>query len=49
MNTQAIATRTPNEIQEGKRPLVMKSGLVHWLSEETATKIERMLDQGTLR
>lgn len=45
--TQAIAHRTPNEIQEGKRPLVMKSGLVHWLSEETATKIERMLAEQT--
>lgn len=43
MNTQAIAKREPNEIQEGKRPLVMKSGLIHWLSEETAAKLENSL------
>lgn len=45
--TQAIATRDKNEIQEGKRPLVMKSGLTHWLSEKTATNIERVLAEQT--
>ena len=41
--TQAIATKEDTAIVEQKRPLVMKSGLVHWLTEETASKLERSL------
>lgn len=40
---QAIAKRDPNEIQEQKRPLVMRSGLVHWLTPKTAENIEKVL------
>lgn len=42
MKKQAIAT-TEQSLQTAKRPLVMKSGLVHWLQEDTAAKIEHML------
>lgn len=28
---------------EGKRPILMKSGLVHWVSEATASKLENQL------
>lgn len=45
--TQAIAKRDPNEIQEQKRPLVMRSGLVHWLTPKTAENIEKMLASQT--
>lgn len=32
---------------EGKQPMVMKGGLVHWVSEETATRIQEQLQQQT--
>ena len=43
MTQQALAKKEPNEIQEGKRPLVMKSGLIHWLTEDTAANLENSL------
>ncbi len=42
MTQQAIA-KVETGIQTGKRPLVMKSGLVHWLTEETAKNLEQSL------
>ena len=43
MTQQAIVKKEPNAIEVGKRPLVMKSGLIHWLTPETASKLENSL------
>jgi hypothetical protein len=42
MSEQAI-TKVKNEVEVTKTPLVMKSGLVHWLSAETAKRLEQSL------
>lgn len=42
MSEQAIA-KIETGVQEAKTPLVMKSGLVHWLSAETAKRLEQSL------
>lgn len=42
MTQQAIVKAGPGLI-ESKRPLIMKSGIIHWLSMETAAKLEQAL------
>jgi len=42
MTTQAIV-KAGQGLIESKRPLIMKSGIIHWLSMETAAKLEQAL------